>query len=167
MCLVCRNKLIRGERIKMKKMYGAKKYVLGFLFMIVFVGVVGCSKDSDAKSVDATNKKVEKTVVASEKTEEASKTEPIEANFAKVIGDEIEVGTKVYVIGDVAVTKADDISQFRLNTEEKDGAGMYTIKNQQDIQVEHNDVVKLSGIYDGKDDMNTPVIKATKIEYLK
>ncbi|PAE21950.1 hypothetical protein CHH80_03370 [Bacillus sp. 7504-2] len=146
-----------------------------FVILSLVLLLSACGSDE----ADKTSTNADPEAAKSEKTEQAESTEPsqedlneslkdeaVAANFVELNSDEAEVGLKVHATGEISNIQEDGIFRtFTLTTDENDGTGMYSIKDLlKEEEYTEGDIVKVYGIYDGKDEVGFPVISSTVIE---
>jgi len=137
-----------GGEIKMKKI---------FVLLFATLLLTACA---EKQATDDFIKKVDKEVAEQEELDKKLKAEAEPVDFTKINNGEIKKDTKLYVIGKLKSVTDDPKQTFYIVTEEKDGNGMYEVKNLSDTIVEEGAQVKVYGTYEGKG----TTIRATIIE---
>ncbi len=162
-------------------MKNSKKTLILFLALLLTLTLSACGKNVDKvdneneventeqeSNVEEKNEEDEKKDdgPTQEELNEGLKKEAIEADFVKINGGEIEEDTKLFLEGEVSVIMSKDVGiEFMLGTEEGDGHGVYSIwAIVDDIIINEGDIVKVWGVYNGKDDAGMPSIVATIVE---
>ncbi|MGG3623878.1 hypothetical protein ABES25_10035 [Bacillus gobiensis] len=94
------------------------------------------------------------------------KEEATQASFVELNSDSAELDKKIFIDGEVAVVlKEGTLGSFTVNTEEKEGSGIYTVNDYSMMdQVTAGDKVKVYGTYSGKAEDGSPLINATIVE---
>ncbi len=151
--------------------------VLLAVLLVIMLLVIGCGGE-ETKGIDAKRDVPETETVGGKKSDgrsqeelnEELKKDAIEANFVELNCGEVEIGTKVYVKGKVMpLYSTKRLEDFCISTKESDdGYGVYTIFNvntAEPVYFKENDILKIWGIYDGKDDvLGSPLIIGIIIE---
>lgn len=144
-----------------------KKFISIFI-LISLLFFSGCNQtDTTSDSVSDNNDNITSNENSdTEPTDTDIKSDAIQADFAKINNDEVELNTKLFTEGQVGTVFSTGYwGEFSLTATEDDGYGMYTIVNLSDIEVSEGETVKLWGTYYGKDDTTgIPEITVTLIE---
>ncbi|WP_101844225.1 hypothetical protein [Halobacillus sp. Marseille-P3879] len=155
-----------------------KKLLPLFVLAGLLVSVVGCgsaeseessdssdySSENDTTNVDEESNEDEETP---EELNEELMNEAVEADFVAINSGETEVGTKVFVEGEVSALVDDSVfEQFTISSEEGDGVGMYEVQlvNTTEAAYAEGDIVTVYGtVGDPDESTGMPIINATVI----
>ena len=128
------------------------------------INTKGVTKEINLDKKNKPEKKLSQEELNIRLKKEAVKAEFIELNS----NSKSNINKKVYLEGTVGTILKDGVlGEFSVNTKEENGYGIYTILNMHTTEKEtlkQGDIIKIYGVYDGKEKDNIPKITAIIIE---